>query len=338
MNLFLGRGCNESCSFCYAGDFFEGARKAPAAQRGAVLQHLQTYAGLVASAPPLPQWSDDVDELTLTLFASRAVNLLGGEPTIHPDFVAVVNEVHRLGLGPVVFTNASRPDRIAEVADKLWSITVNGHFAHRAPSLPFDIRRIFANLPVRPGDDVVEALQKIRDAGIRGVFLAFATPVGGADPHCFTPEDLPAMQEVHRKALDFCEAHGIHLGYDCSFPLCVDARVQQTKCTSVPVMDEQGNMTICGGEYAYGPGKRHVSTFRSLEELHRYTLGIIGGLRGLPSRFDVCNACPEFNQACHGMCLAYRQAPQTRGTGNTRPGASAASASQAATMAGKSRG
>lgn len=306
MNLFLGRGCNESCRFCYAGDFFDTARKAPAAQRGAVLEHLRTYAKLVSDAPPLPQWSEDVDELTMTLFASRAVNLLGGEPTLHPDFEAVVTEVAALGLGPVVFTNASRPDRIGAVADKLWSITVNGHFAHRAPDLPFDIRRVFANLPIRPGDDVVEALQKIHIAGIRGVFLAFATPVGGADPHCFTPEDLPAMQRVHAQALEFCEQNGIHLGYDCSFPLCVDERVKQTKCTSVPVMDEQGFMTICGGEYAYGPAKRHVSSFASLDALHRYTFGVIEGLRTLPSRFDVCNACPEFNKRCHGMCLAYR--------------------------------
>ena len=156
------------------------------------------------------------------------------------------------------------------------------------------------------GMDVVAALDKIHTAGIRAVFLAFATPVGGADPHCFTPEDLPAMQAVHAEALAYCEANGIHLGYDCSFPLCVDERVKQTKCTSVPVMDEQGFMTICGGEYAYGPGKRHVTTFESLDDLHRYTLSIIDGLRTLPSRFDVCNECPEFNVRCHGMCLAYR--------------------------------
>lgn len=306
MNLFLGRGCNESCAFCYAGDYFQGA---PRVARGSVLDHIRTYAGLVAQAPPLPQWSDTLDELAMTLFSSRSVNLLGGEPTIHPDFVRIVETIHENALGPIVFTNASKPERIAAVADKLWSITVNGHFADRAPALPFDIRRIFANLPVRPGEDVVEMLRKIEGAGIRGVFLAFATPVGGADPHVFTPDDLAEMQRVHQAALDFCTDHGIHLGYDCSFPLCVDERVRQTRCTSVPVMDEAGNITICGGEYAREEGKRHVSTFASLDEIHRTTHGLIEGLRALPSRFAVCNACPEFNQRCHGMCLAYRVKP-----------------------------
>lgn len=306
MNLFLSRGCNEHCSFCYAGDFFG---RAPSGDLSVTLAALERYAALVRAAPPLPPWRDDLDELAMTFFASRAVNLLGGEPTIHPHFQPLVEAIHAHGLGPIVFTNGSRPDRIAAVADKLWSITMNGHFAARAPTLGFDVRRIFANLPIRPNDDVVAALTVIRDAGIRGVFLAFATPVGGADPHCFTPNDQAEMQRIHALALEFCEANGIHLGYDCSFPLCVDARVRQTKCSSVPVMDAAGEVTICGGEYAYADGRRHINTFESLDEMHRYTFGLINNLRALPSRFAVCNACPEFNKHCHGMCLAYREKP-----------------------------
>lgn len=306
MNLFLSRGCNERCAFCYAGDFFD---RAPAGDADALMACIQAYGRLVREAPPLPPWSDDLDELAMTFFASRSVNLLGGEPTIHPHFQRVVEAIAAEGLGPIVFTNGSRPDRIAAVADKLWSITMNGHFAHRAPALPFDVRRIFANLPIRPGDDAVALLKGIYDAGIRGVFLAFATPVGGADPNCFTPEDLPAMQAVHQAALEFCESHGIYLGYDCSFPLCVDARVQQTKCSSVPVMDAQGFVTICGGEYAYAEGRRSIDQFDSLDAMHRYTFGLQNGLRARPSVFDVCNQCPEFNHRCHGMCLAYREKP-----------------------------
>ncbi|MEL6346156.1 MAG: radical SAM protein [Myxococcota bacterium] len=306
MNLFLSRGCNERCAFCYASDFFG---RAPTIDKDALFAALDRYAALVRDAPPLPVWSEDLDEFAMTFFASRSVNLLGGEPTIHPLFVPIVEAIAEAGLGPIVFTNGSRPDRIQAVADKLWSITINGHFAERAPNLGFDIRRIFANLPVRPTDDVIEHLQKIADAGIRGVFMAFATPVGGADPNCFTPDDQDEMRRVHARALAFCEDHGIHLGYDCSFPLCVDERVKQTKCTSVPVMNTAGDVTICGGEYSYKAGLRHIDTFDSLDAMHRYTFGLIQGLRERPSQFDVCNACPEFNRRCHGMCLAYRKKP-----------------------------
>ena len=166
MNLFLTRGCNESCSFCYAGDFFKAGPQAPVE---VVLDALVQYAALVESAPALPPWSDELPELAATLFASRAVNLLGGEPTLYPHFERVVSAIHGHGLGAIVFTNGSRPDRIQAVADKLWNVTINGHFAHRAPDLGFPIERVFANLPVRPEDDVLLSLRRIRDAGIRVV-------------------------------------------------------------------------------------------------------------------------------------------------------------------------
>ncbi|MCB9765090.1 MAG: radical SAM protein [Alphaproteobacteria bacterium] len=303
MNLLLTRGCNETCAFCYAGDFFA---KAPPADLSIVLDALSAYAALVQDAPPLPPWRDDLPELAMTLFASRTVNILGGEPTLHPGFVRVVEHVHGLGLGAIVFTNGSQPERLKAVADKLWNVTINGHFAHRAPQLGVDLSRVFANLPVRPRDDVVAALTRIRDAGIKVIFLAFATPVGGADPDCYNPDDQAEMRRVHAQALDFCAANGLYLGYDCSFPLCVDERVQQTKCTSVPVMDAAGFMSICGGEYYMTDGRRHIGTFESLDALHRHTFNKIEGLRALPSMFEVCNACPEFNVRCHGMCLAYR--------------------------------
>ena len=147
----------------------------------------------------------------MTLFSSRSVCLLGGEPTLHPQFERVVGRIAEHGLGPILFTNGSRPDKVAAVAHQLWSITVNGHFASRAPKLGFDVRRIFANLPVRPGDDVLSALQGIRDAGIRGMFLAFSTPVGGADSNCFTPEDQDGMPAVLSAAMSAVSMEAIWL-------------------------------------------------------------------------------------------------------------------------------
>lgn len=306
MNLMLTNVCNERCSFCYADDFFKAKPVSNARDLDTLLQALTHYAGLVAKAPPLPPYDAGVDELTATYYASRVVNLMGGEPSLHPDFEKVVDHIHGLDLGLILFTNGSTPHKVAAVRDKLWSITMNGLFAFRAPDLPFPRDRVFVNLPHRRGDDVVRRLQIIHDAGIRAVFLAFATPAGGAKSKYYTPEDVVEMREVHGKALAFCEANGIHLGYDCSFPLCVDARVMQTRCTSVPVMDAQGFMSICGGEYFSRKEPRHVTGFDSLEALHEWTFGLIEKMRAFPSQFDVCNGCEHFNVDCHGMCLVFR--------------------------------
>ncbi len=318
MNLFLTNKCNESCSFCYAETFFKGSPKAERKQFETTMAALHIYADLVKDAPPLPGWGPNLDELTQTYFAARCVNLLGGEPSTHPFFTETVDEIHKLKLGCIVFTNGGLPHRIQRVKDKIWSVTVNGHFAQRAPDLGFPMEKVFANLPLRPEDDVVKALTVIRDAGIKGIFLAFATPAGGSRASSFTPDDHGDMVRMHQLALDFCENNGIVMGYDCSFPLCVDERVGQTKCSSVPVMDAEGNMSICGGDYYYSPAKRHISSFDSLTDLHEYTFGVQNRLRDLPSQFDVCNGCEHFNKGCNGMCLAYRVRDDIPALGNTR--------------------
>lgn len=315
MNLFLTSGCNERCAFCYAERWFErpAAPNRPEAL-DRLLAALRAYGALVRAAPPLPAWDPAKDEEERSLFSSRCVNLLGGEPTIHPHFERVVREVAAMGMGVIPFTNGSMPERLRAVKEHLWTVVVNGHFAERAPDFGVDLKRVHANLPLQPGSDVVAALEKVRDAGIRTVYLAFAAPAGGDDrPGAFyTPDDLPAMKAVHEAAMAFCAAHGIFVAYDCSFPVCVDARVLQAKCTSVPVMDPDGFITICGGEYFHEQGKRRIETFGSLREVHAYTFRLLSGLRALPSRFDVCNACEHFNRECHGMCLAFRERPAAK--------------------------
>lgn len=324
MNLFLTSRCNERCPFCYAERFMAGRPPDPAtdASTGRILGHLRTYADLVRKGGTLPLFRPEMDEETRSLYSARTVNLLGGEPTIHPAFARIVEEIARLGLGAMVFTNASLPARIREVKDLLWTVVVNGHFAERAGELGMPMSRVHANLPIQPGVDVVRALARVRDAGIRTVYLAFAAPAGGTGGTYFTPQDLDAMKEVHRAAMDFCREAGILVAYDCSFPVCVDRGVLQTKCTSVPVMDTDGYITICGGEYFMEEGRRHISTFRDIREVHAYTFRLISGLRSLPSTFDVCNRCEHFNRECHGMCLAFR----------VKPAAATAAATGAATV------
>jgi hypothetical protein len=310
MNLFLTSSCNERCAFCYADTFFERADRLARPEAIAALRgHLRTYADLVSRGAPLPEYSPQLDEETLTLFSSRTVNLLGGEPTLHPAFGELVTDIAGLGLGVMVFTNASQPARINAVKEHLWSVVLNGHFAERARDLEIEPMRIHANLPLQPGHAVGPILTKIHEAGIRTLYLAFAAPSPSGEGAHFTPDDLQAMRAMQEEAVEFCAAHEIFLAYDCSFPVCVDERVLQTKCTSVPVMDTEGYLTICGGEYFYDQGKRHISTFADYREIHAFTYGLISGMRSLPSKFEVCNDCEHFNQRCHGMCLAFREKP-----------------------------
>lgn len=310
MNLFLTSRCNERCSFCYAERWFDETPPQPNAPDSLerLRSALRTYGDLVRAHGPLPTTFDGTTAEG-TLYAAGNVALLGGEPTIHPHFARIVDEVAAQGLTCAVFTNASMPERIQAVADRLVLVIVNGLFADRAPALGLPENRVHANLPIQPGQDVLGDLARVRDAGIKTVYLAFASPAGAPGEY-YTPNDLEAMQAVHRAATAFCREAGIFLAYDCSFPVCVDAEAIGPQCTSVPVLDATGDISICGGDYFLDEGRRPIESFGSLRELHDYTFSLIARLRGLPSRFDVCNGCEHFNDPCHGMCLTYRQAPE----------------------------
>jgi len=303
LNFFLTRSCDQGCAFCYARDWLES--EAPTGEDP--LGALSHYAALVAQAGPPPLWSADQDEATQLLHAARAVNLLGGEPTEHPAFERVVRSVHELGLGPILFTSGAHPEPVRRVAPLLWSITINGHFAHRAPWLGVDPARIIAHLPLAPGDDVQALLQGVVAAGLRSAVLAFAAPAGGASGPLFTPDDLPAMRSVYQAAERFGTEHGLVLAWDCAFPRCVDPTVAPNSCSAVPVMDARGQVSICGGAYFLEEGRRPITSFDSLAALHEHCLAQAQRLRALPSRFARCTDCPERDRGCLGMCLAWRE-------------------------------
>ena len=303
MNLLLTRTCNERCAFCYA---YRVHEQPGGGDLDTLLGALRHYARLVREAPAPAIWDARQDEPTRLLQAARAINLLGGEPTLHPHLLSIVGEIAELGLGSILFTNGSHPEVVHQAAPWLWSVCVNGYFAQRVSRLDLDLHRVSANLALRPDLDALEALEVIHQVGVRAVVLAFATPAGQVAGPFFTPEDQEAMTRLHRQVLDFCRPRGILVGYDCSFPHCVQPG-EGNHCSAVPIMDTEGQVTICGGRYFLAEAARPISAFHSLQALHAFTLGLQRALRQRPSRFAVCNRCPEFNTRCNGMCLAYRQ-------------------------------
>lgn len=308
MNLLLTRRCPEQCAFCYG-----SARAADAPlpeaggtrERAALRALLHHWRDLVRAAPPMPRWDPHQDERTALRFTAGTVNLLGGEPTIHPAFEELVAEIHDLGLGVIIFTAASRPERIRRVAHLLANVCVNAHFAHRIPELGVDPARICANLALRPGDDVIDHLAPVHAAGVRAVALAFATPAGGARGPFFTPDDAPAMRRLLDRARRWCESRGVILAGECAPPRCAWPEANNS-CLPVPIVDPEGRVTVCGGEYFASGETRSLFDFESLQAVHDYTRERVEALRRRRHRLARCRSCPELARGCQGMCLAYR--------------------------------
>ncbi len=238
--------------------------------------------------------------------ASGTVTLLGGEPALHPDFEGVVRLLRELGLGVCLFTAGAHPVPVRAVADQVWFVTINGRFVQRASRLGVEPQRLSAHLPLRPGDEVEALLDQVADAGISSAILAFAAPAGGAKGPFLTPSELPAMRELYDRAVHAAERRGLTLGWDCSFPRCLDPGRFPSRCLPVPVLDPSGMVSACGGSYFDDGAARPLADFASLAELHAFSTGIHRRLEALPTPFQRCAACQDFPQACHGGCLALR--------------------------------
>ncbi len=298
MNLFLTRRCDEGCAFCYARGWLQPGSSADALDR--LWPALEHYAALVrAAGPPTPG-----DPLAAS---AGTVNLLGGEPTAHADFVAVVGRIRELGLGVNLFTAGSHPERVRAVADQLWFVTINGRFVDRAPSLGVPVSRLCAHLPLRPGDDVTAQLEAVAAAGLRAAVLAFAAPAGGAIGPFFTPDDPGPMRTTATAAAAAAARLGLTIGWDCAPPRCV-LPDGPGRCVPVPVLELDGSVSVCGGAYVLAERRRPVAEFDSLAALHAWARGIYRELAARPSPFDACRGCAEREKGCYGMCLGWRDA------------------------------
>lgn len=303
MNLLLTRACPEACSFCYAGAWRAApADPAPAAR---ILGYLGHYARLVAEAGPPPVWRAVAPDEERLRTAAGVVNLLGGEPTLHPEIGAIVRGARGLGLGVHLFTNGARPEVVRNLADALWFVTINGRFAGRAPELGVALARVSAQVPLRPGDDPAALLEAVWEAGLRSAVLAIAAPAGDAAGPFFSAEDLAGLAEVVGRTRAAGARLGLTLAWDCAFPRCLDPVEGAARCLPVPVLDDEGLVGACAGAY-HGQPRRPLASFASLAALHAFTTGIHRALTLRPHRVAACAACDRLGQDCQGLCLGWR--------------------------------
>lgn len=305
MNLFLTRDCDQGCAFCYALAWMGGDSRDDASLER-LWPALEHYARLVRGAGAPPLWQAGAGPAELLASSAGTVNLLGGEPTAHPAFAEVVRRLRSLRLGVNLFTSGAHPERVRSVADSLWFVTLNGRFVERAPLLGVELTRMAAHLPLRPGDDVVALLEAVARAGLRSAVLAFAAPAGGAAGPFFAPPDLAAMAAVVQAAEAAGARLGLTLGWDCAPPRCV-LPDGPGRCLPVPVLDCRGMVSVCGGAYLLEARLRPIQDFDSIAALHTWVQEVYSELSQRPSPYEACQACPQLDEACMGMCLGWRE-------------------------------
>ena len=300
-NVSVTTHCNRACPHCFA---FPGLRNG--GERTACMDR-PTY-----------------DRVLTFLRRSgiRQVRLLGGEPTLHPDFVWMVNRAIEAGFEVMVFSNGTMPpaalDRLASLPPEKASVLLNMNaFDERDDSQTLSrlaARAIAGFTLCSPNPRLDRLLELVQRFSLsRNVRLGLAhRVVGGANTHLG-----PSMYDrVGRTVVAFARAAAekdIRISLDCGFTPCMfpehelselgaAAEDVGVRCNPIPDILPDGNVIACYPLAALGseslPDQEDANDLRErftrrLDRLR--TLGV----------FPECSGCRlRASGRCTGGCLA----------------------------------
>jgi hypothetical protein len=215
MNLLLTNYCNKRCPYCFADE-----KLAPAGSPQSRAMSLK-------------------DLKTAIAFLKRSneshVNIMGGEPTLHPEFKKAISMVVKSGLSITLFTNGlmSRDTAVflKSLGDRCWLVlNINSPESHTPKEWAAVNRtlKVFSNNRICLGFTVYRtdfsldfAVGLIRKYGLSPLIrVGIAAPVVGGRNAYMKTADHPRVAE---KLARFAERHGssgIKLGFDCGFTMC----------------------------------------------------------------------------------------------------------------------
>ena len=306
-NLIITNNCNADCGFCFA-----------AASRSGMIRadHRQM---------------DEADFRSWMAFLSRSgireVRLLGGEPTLHPDFPRFVSMARDAGFTVVVFTNGVMParalDALAGIPEDACSVVVNLSAAIRAADgqrQAFTLEKLGPRVTpgltlTSPDLSFVPAVGLIHTFGLRkSIRLGLSNPTWGGTNQSLHPKRYPAVGKALLEQSFLTARHGIALEADCGFVrcmfgdqfdrLCENGFRYVSRCT--PVLDccPGGTILPC-----FGLSQKLTVSRDDLPDARAVYKRFVQKLKPFRAAgvYPECGECPYFRTSeCCGGCLAAR--------------------------------
>ncbi len=219
-NISVSRVCNLHCPYCFAGGYLAAAR--PARERPFITP--EAFA----------------ERLDFTVRSGMPeVRLIGGEPTLHPEFPALVRLARERGLRVVVFSHGLMPEAALTCLESLppdqCSVLINMNAA-TGPSGPSEreaARRLatLARLGPRalpgltiyqPGFELEPVLDAVERTGCQPrVRIGLAHPIDGAQNRFLHPKQYPFVGRRLALLAGQAAGRGARLEFDCGFVRCM---------------------------------------------------------------------------------------------------------------------
>ena len=265
----------------------------------------------------------------------KEARLLGGEPTLHPDFVLFYMHVVQRGLRVMTFTNGCTPaatvdELCAQAVPERTHFVVNVNspedredgedekqayfFNNLAPVAGVGFNMYRAGLDPTFLFDIIERYELCPD-----IRVGLAHPIIGAENRFLPPADF---RRAHKQLADLarvCDERGVRLTLDCGFTLCnftddelgVLVRAQVDLYTACgPIIDIGPNLDAwpCFPLSNLKPAR--LEDFDTVQQLKEFFYAEVSNAvmreRGHRGLFTECMACRYRERGgCTGGCLAH---------------------------------
>jgi len=239
-NLMITTACNFRCPYCFGLDLF-GPGKPRQYMRFELFKELL-------------DWIDRGDT------TESSIHLMGGEPTLHPQFGDMVEELARRGRDIAVFSNAAAPldEAVVRRAVELgvrWIVNCNQPDTYRKDQLELLHRHLAVlgraatiTFNLTNGETPYQyVLDYIEEHGLnRAIKLGVALPTAGHSNEFVKWEGLPAIAEQILKLRREACGREITIQFECGVPYCLFSEEQHAELRDI-------NISHCGSRLDITP-------------------------------------------------------------------------------------
>ena len=312
-NVLLTEKCVRSCPYCFAKEYLKDSK-----------ENLLSWENLI--------YITDLFESS----NEKHLSLLGGEPTLHPDFVDFVLYLNQRKFNVNVFTSGIIPNKKLKIAEEFLSkipienLSFVCNYNHPDTSTLNETNQInkfflifskYTSLSFnlyQKDFDFTFLINAINKYGLkRHIRLGLAQPIPGQKNECLTLGEVRGISENFRKQLDILEQNRITIGFDCGMPLCIFSNEDvgrlfklnrgKVEFSCGPAIDISPDMQVWACFPLSNYKKRSFYDFDNIDEIRKYFSIQNGNLRKeRKGVFEECQTCTYLKeQLCNGGCLAH---------------------------------
>ncbi len=312
-NVLLTEKCVRSCPYCFAKEHMD------------------------SSALPQLSW-DNLMYIAdfLEISGERKISLLGGEPTLHPQFVDFTTYLIERNFHVHVFTSGiMSTERLLESQKYLAHFTTEKlsftcNLNHPDISTQKETEKInkflfaFSHLTTlgfniyQEDFDFEFLIQVINKYNLeRHIRIGLAHPIPGEVNKYIPVEGLKKMARKFVSYFDLFERFTISPGFDCGMPMCIFTEKELGRLFKLnkgilkfgcgPAIDIGPDMMVWSCFPLSNIHKRSLYEFNSLQEVNRFYKDLHAKIRNeIGGIYTDCDTCKyRLNEVCMGGCIAH---------------------------------